>query len=43
LILLGLAASDEDDLEIISARMQDALVRVSDMRYLAKTRQFAMV
>jgi hypothetical protein len=43
LILLRLAARDEDDLEIISAQMQDALVRVSDMRYLAKTRQFAMV
>jgi hypothetical protein len=43
LILLRLAARDGDDLAIISAHMQDALVRVSDMRYLAKTRQFAVV
>ena len=41
--MLRLAARDGDDLAIISAHMQDALVRVSDMRYLAKTRQFAIV
>ncbi len=41
--MLRLAARDADDLAIISAHMQDALVRVSDMRYVAKTRQFAIV
>jgi Protein of unknown function (DUF2948) len=41
--VLRLAALDNDDLKIISAHMQDALVRVSDIRYLHKTRQFAMV
>jgi hypothetical protein len=41
--VLRLTAKDTEDLAIISAHMQDALVRVADMRYLAKTRQFAMV
>jgi Protein of unknown function (DUF2948) len=41
--LLKLAAKDTEDLAIISAHMQDALVRVSDIRYLGKTRQFALV
>jgi Protein of unknown function (DUF2948) len=41
--LLRLAAQDTEDLAIISAHMQDALVRVADIRYMAKTRQFALV
>lgn len=41
--MLRLAAQDTEDLKIISAHMQDALVRGSDMRYMGKTRQFAMV
>ena len=41
--MLKLAAKDTEDLRIISAHMQDALVRVSDIRYLKKTRQFALV
>ena len=32
-----------DDLKVVSAHMQDALVRLSDIRYLSKTRQFALV
>ncbi len=41
--MLKLTAEDADDLTIISAQMQDALVRASDMRYLAKKHQFACV
>ena len=41
--MLKLTAQDTEDLKIISAHMQDALVRLADIRYLAKTRQFALV
>jgi Flp pilus assembly CpaE family ATPase len=41
--VLKLTAQDTEDLKIISAHTQDALVRVSDIRYLSKTRQFALV
>ena len=41
--MLKLTAEDAEDLSIISAHMQDALVRLADIRYLAKTRQFALV
>jgi Protein of unknown function (DUF2948) len=41
--VLRLAARDGEDLGIISAHMQDALVRFSDLRYLPKTRQFVLV
>lgn len=41
--MLRLTAKDAEDLKVISAHMQDALVRFSDIRYLAKTRQFALV
>ena len=41
--MLRLTARDSEDLKIISAHMQDALVRLSDIRYLSKTRQFALV
>jgi Protein of unknown function (DUF2948) len=41
--VLKLAAQDTEDIKIISAHMQDALVRLADIRYLAKTRQFALV
>ena len=41
--MLKLTAQDTDDLKVISAHMQDALVRLPDIRYLAKTRQFALV
>ena len=41
--MLKLTAQDTEDLSIVSAHMQDALVRLADIRYLAKTRQFAFV
>lgn len=41
--MLRLAAKDTEDLKVISAHMQDALVRLADIRYLAKSRQFAFV
>ena len=41
--MLKLNDKDSEDLEIISAHMQDALVRVSDIRYLSRTRQFVLV
>ena len=41
--MLKLAAQDTEDLKVISAHMQDALVRLADIRYLSKTRQFAFL
>ncbi len=41
--MLRLTAQDAEDLKVISAYMQDALVRLADIRYLGKTRQFALV
>jgi Protein of unknown function (DUF2948) len=41
--VLKLAAVDADDLKVISAHMQDALVRLSDIRYLSRPRKFAFV
>lgn len=38
-----IAAEDADDLEIISAQLQDAVARVKDLVYLPKTRRFAGV
>jgi hypothetical protein len=40
---LRLLAQDADDLEVVSAHMQDAVVRVGDMTYLPKERRFALV
>ena len=40
---MKLTANDTEDLKVISAHMQDALVRLADIRYLPKTRQFAFV
>jgi hypothetical protein len=42
-LVLRLTAKDTEDLKVISAQMQDALVRLADIRYLAKSRQFAFV
>jgi hypothetical protein len=42
-LVLRLTAKDSEDLKVISAHMQDALVRLADIRYLAKSRQFAFV
>jgi hypothetical protein len=41
--VVRLAAEDSEDLTILSAQMQDALVRAADMRYLRKKRQFVLV
>ncbi|MEM8689719.1 MAG: DUF2948 family protein [Pseudomonadota bacterium] len=41
--LLKLGALDADDLKIISAHMQDALVRVGDIKFLAGTQRFALL
>lgn len=38
-----LAAQDTEDLEVISARLQDALAKVGDLKYLPKKRRFAGV
>ena len=38
---LVLAAADADDLETISARLQDAVGQVKDLVYLPKSRRFA--
>lgn len=38
---LTLAAQDAEDLEIISARLQDAVAPLRDLAYLPKTRRFA--
>jgi hypothetical protein len=40
---ITLAAEDAADIEIISARLQDAVARVKDLVYLPKTRRFAAV
>ena len=40
---LRLLAEDEEDLKILSAHVQDAVVRVGDLAYLPKTRRFAML
>ncbi len=41
--MLRLAAKDTEDLAIISAHMQDALVRLADIRFLKRPRKFALV
>lgn len=38
---LTLGAEDAEDLEIISARLQDAVAKVKDLAYLPKSRRFA--
>lgn len=40
---LKLIALDADDLKVISAHLQDAVLRVGDMAYLPKERRFAVV
>lgn len=41
--LLRLVALDADDLNVISAHLQDAIVRVGDLVYEPKGRRFALV
>jgi hypothetical protein len=40
---LRLLAEDEEDLKILSAHVQDAVVRIGDVAYLPKARRFAML
>lgn len=40
---LRLVAFDSDDLDVISANLQDALVRVGEMAFLPDTKQFAFL
>lgn len=40
---LKLRAEDEEDLRIVSACLQDALIAVGDMKYLAEDRRFVLV
>ncbi len=40
---LKLLALDEEDLAIISAHLQDAVVKVGDMGFLSKSQRFALV
>jgi len=42
-VRLRLLAQDEEDLAVLSAHMQDALVRVCDMTFLPRTGVFALV
>lgn len=41
--LLKLAALDQEDLEIVSAHLQDAVMRVGDMAYLPSQKRFAAI
>lgn len=41
--LLKLGALDADDLSVISAHMQDALVRVGDIKFMAGSKRFVLV
>jgi hypothetical protein len=41
--LLHLVAFDPEDLEVVSANLQDAVVRVGDMAYLPHAKQFAVI
>lgn len=40
---LRLSARDAEDLEVISAQMQDAVLKVGDLAHLQGTRRFALV
>jgi hypothetical protein len=41
--LLKLAALDQDDLEVVSAHMQDAIVAIADMRYMRPQHKFVLL
>jgi hypothetical protein len=41
--MLHLAAADAEDLSVISAHMQDAVVRLDDIAYQKKRRTFALI
>ena len=41
--LLKLLALDEDDLQVMSAHLQDAVLRIGDIAYVPSEKRFAMV
>jgi hypothetical protein len=41
--LLKLIALDEEDLKVVSAHLQDAVLRVADMAFLPRERRFAVL
>lgn len=41
--LLKLLALDEDDLQVMSAHLQDAVLRVGDLAYLPSEKRFALI
>jgi hypothetical protein len=41
--LLHLSAFDEDDLAVISAAMQDAIILTADIKYLKREHRFALI
>ena len=41
--MLKLAALDSEDLEVISAHLQDAVLKISDISYVPGKKQFALV
>ncbi len=41
--LLKLMALDEDDLQVMSAHLQDAVLRIGDIAYVPSEKRFAMV
>ena len=40
--LLKLLALDEEDLKIVSAHVQDAVMKVGDLNYIAASKQFVL-
>ncbi|AAN29202.1 MULTISPECIES: DUF2948 family protein [Brucella] len=40
--MLKLVALDEEDLQVLSAHLQDAVLKVSDLQYLAREKRFLL-
>lgn len=40
--MLKLVALDEEDLQVLSAHLQDAVLKVSDLQYLAQEKRFVL-
>ena len=40
--MLKLVALDEEDLQVLSAHLQDAVLKISDLQYLAKEKRFIL-
>lgn len=41
--MLKLVALDEEDLQVLSAHLQDAVLKVSDLQYLAPEKRFVLI